>query len=189
VAGWPRVFAVAKTLLGAAMVSLAAAMASASPAAAHTELLQASPGPGQQAGGTIDFIDLAFLQTVSDATIEVSHEGQPIPGTMVEPNGQIVRFGFAEPLSSPGRYDVTYRMISPDQDQIAETYWFTFEPAAPQAFRLGDLATRPTGGRSWTQIIATAVLIACLAALAFLYLSRVEARRRAAASDDATQER
>lgn len=155
---------------------------SAGPAAAHTELLQASPGPGQRAGGDIDFIDLVFLEPVSSASVEVVHDGEVVPGSMTVTDGSIIRFVFDEALTSSGRYDVTYQMISYDLDDTEDGFFFTFEPEAPQALRIGEPGE--VGGRNWLQIGATVVLIASLAGLAFVFLSRLEQRRRTTVTSD-----
>lgn len=155
----------------------------ASPAAAHTDLLQASPGPGQMAGGVIDFIDFAFLEPVSEAVVDVEFDGETVPGTTVQAEGQIIRFEFDEPLSSAGRYDVSYSILSFDLDHTEASFFFTYDPDAPQAIRIGTVDL--PGGRNWVLIIVTAVLIVTIVGLAFQLLSRVEARRsRKAASDD-----
>ena len=146
------------------------------PAAGHTDLLQASPGAGQRAGGEIDFIDLAFFEPVSGASVTVVHDGATVPGSMTVTDGSIIRFAFDEALSSAGTYDVTYEMISYDLDETRGSFSFTFEPEAPQARRIGTVEPE---GRNWVQIIATGVLIAALAGVAFLFLSRLESRRRA----------
>lgn len=167
------------TVALAALTAVVAGVAglTASPAAAHTELLQASPGPGQRAGGEIDFVDLAFLEPVSDARIRVVHDGEEVPGTVVVPDGSIIRFELDEPLATAGRYEVTYQVISFDRDETEGRFSFTYEPGAPQARRIGD----PGGpaGRNWVRIVATVVLIASLAGVAFLVLARLESRRRA----------
>lgn len=170
----------ALTLVAALVAALVAVLVAAGPASAHTDLLQASPGPGQQTGGTVDFVDLAFLDRVSDVAISVTHGGQPVPGTVTVPDGQIIRFVFDQPLSDPGRYDVTYLRTSSDFDRTAETYFFTYEPASPQAFHLGQVsppAAASGSGRNWIEIGALAVLVVALAGLGFLYLTRVESRR------------
>ncbi|MGI9615774.1 MAG: copper resistance CopC family protein [Acidimicrobiales bacterium] len=148
-------------------------------AGAHTELLQASPGAGQRAGGEIDFLDLAFLEPVSDATVEVLHDGQLVPGSMIVSDGSIIRFEFDEALTSSGTYEVSYAMISYDLDATSGQFSFTFEPGAPQARRIGTVEPEP---RNWLPIIATGVLIAALVAAAFVFLSRVEAKRRSGTS-------
>ena len=171
--------ATATAAISALLAMIVALAALAVPAAAHTELLQASPGPGQRAGGEIDFIDLAFFEPVTDASVEVVHDGESVGGSMSVTDGSIVRFDFDEPLSSTGTYEVTYRMTSFDLDLTEAGFSFTFEPDAPQALRLG--VVEPTG-RNWVAIIATVVLISSLVGLAFVFLSRLEAKRRLAAS-------
>jgi methionine-rich copper-binding protein CopC len=151
------------------------------PAAAHTDLLQASPGPGQRAGGDIDFVDLAFLEPVSGATVDVVHDGETVPGSMIVTDGSIIRFAFDEPLTSSGTYEVSYAMTSYDLDATTGSFSFTFEPEAPQARRIGTIEE---SGRNWTQIVATGVLIVALAGAAFLFLSRVESKRRAPGSSE-----
>lgn len=148
-----------------------------SPAAAHTDLLQASPGPGQRAGGDVDFVDLAFLEPVSGATVTVIHDGETVPGSTTVTEGSIIRFVFDEPLTSSGSYEVSYAMISYDLDQTTGGFSFTFEPDAPQAQRIGTVEPE---GRNWLQIVATGVLIVALAGAAFLFLSRLESKRRLA---------
>jgi methionine-rich copper-binding protein CopC len=175
----PAVAAAAVALaIGAGLLGLAGPVR---PAAAHTELLQASPGPGQRAGGTIELIDLAFLEPVSDAVVELAFGGAPIEGETVVADGTIIRFQLADPLSEPGRYDVSYHLTSYDLDDTDGGYFFTFAPDAPQPLRLGTVAGEPPG-RNWVQLAATVVLVACLAGLAFLFLSRLEAKRRRAAA-------
>ena len=188
-----RVLVVRKRLL--TVLAIAAAFVApalgATPASAHTDLLQASPGPGQRVGGDVDFVDLVFLEPVSGATVEVSLDGAILDGSMVVAEGSIIRYELAEPLSSPGRYEVAYRMRSFDGDQTEETFPFTFEPDAPQALRIGDPVTGEVpngGGRNWVQLLATAVLIASVAGLAFLFLTRLERRRRLAADATAPDE-
>lgn len=152
------------------------------PAAAHTDLLQASPGAGQRAGGRIDFVDLVFFEPVTDAEISVLLDGESLPGRTTVPDGSIIRFSLDEPLSEAGSYEVRYSMISYDLDPHQSSYTFAFDPDAPQALRIGEVEPE---GRNWPQIIATIVLVACLAGLAFLFLGRLEARRRLARPDGA----
>ena len=162
----------------AVMAALGGVAGQADPAAAHTELLQTSPGASQRVGGTTEFIDLAFLEPVTEATIEVELEGRPVEGETITSEGTIIRFQLDEPLSEPGRYDVRYRMISFDLDESEGAYWFTYAPEAPEAQRLGAVEP-PSSGLNWVGIVATAVLVASLAGLAFMFLSRLESRRRA----------
>jgi methionine-rich copper-binding protein CopC len=159
------------------VAALGGAAGQAGPVAAHTELLQASPGASQRVGGTLEHIDLAFLEPVSEAVVEVELGGLPLDGETIVSDGTIIRFQLDEPLREAGRYDVAYRMISLDLDESEGGYWFTFAPEAPEALRLGTVVA-PRSGFSLVQIVATAVLVACLAGLAFMLLSRLESRRR-----------
>lgn len=157
-------------------------VAAPNPAAAHTELLQASPGPGQRGGGKVEFIDLVFLEPVSEATVEVVFDGESLPGEMNVTEGSIIRFKLDEPLETPGTYEVKYRMISFDLDDTEADFSFTYAPDAPQVQRIGDPGAGEEG-RNWIAVIATGVLIVSLAGLAFLFLSRLESKRRLAGDE------
>lgn len=177
------VLACTVAFLAAGVVSLGLVPRLDTPAAAHTDLLQASPGPGQRAGGEIDFIDLAFFEPVSDLTMEVVHNGETVPGSVTVADGSIIRFEFDEPLTSAGTYEVTYAMTSYDLDATTGAFSFTFEPDAPQARRIGSVEVEPEE-QNWVPIIATGVLIAVLVGAAFLFLSRIEAKRRSSVQPD-----
>jgi methionine-rich copper-binding protein CopC len=155
----------------------------AAPAWAHGQLLQASPAPGQQVGGTLDFVDLAFQETAIDVDIAVTQGGAPVAGAMTVREGRIVRFAMAKPLTTAGRYDVTYTLTSGDADRYTEGYNFTYQPGSPQAFHLGNVDPAPAGGGGRARVIGSVVLVACLAGLAFLYLVQLERKRSAAAKD------
>ncbi|MEZ5410585.1 MAG: copper resistance protein CopC [Acidimicrobiales bacterium] len=158
-----------------------------SPAFAHGQLLQASPGPGQKAGGVVDFIDLAFLEDATDAVVAVTKDGVPVPGTTTVGNGRIVRFQFDPPLSAPGRYDVTFTATWLDQDRVTEAYYFTYDAAAPAPAHIGstDGLPQPGGGWSSVKIVATVVLITALFGLAVLYVLQLERRRSRAVAEGA----
>jgi methionine-rich copper-binding protein CopC len=170
-----------------AVVGLALIVVGGGPdqASAHGDLLQASPGPGQQAGGTIDFIDLAFLETANEVVVEVAHDGATVPGAMEVADGRIIRFAFDQPLTSPGRYDVSYTLTSGDEDRYTESYYFTYEPASPQAFRLGTVDPSPSGG-GWprARTVAVLVVVTVMIGLAFVYLMQLERQRSAVADEE-----
>ena len=150
-------------------------LVAAQPASAHTDLLQGSPAPGQNVGGRIDFIDLVFTEPVSEAVITVTFDGEVLSGTMAATEGPIIRLDLDEPLSDPGRYEVRYEMISFDLDDTVETFFFTYDPAAPEPPRLGVVVE--SSGTNWAAIIASAVLLAALAGLLYLFVKRLEAQR------------
>ncbi|MCP4227200.1 MAG: copper resistance protein CopC [Actinomycetia bacterium] len=158
-----------------AIVGIVLGLVFPSPAPAHTTMLQASPGPGQRAGGMIEFVDLVFAESISDGVVTVTLDGVVIPGSMIETEGQIIRFGFDEPLTEPGRYEVAYEFLSFDLDPGEATYVFDFVPEALQPVRLG-LLDEPES-RSWVPVVAGVILVGCLAGLAFLFLGRIKVGR------------
>ncbi|MEM7338936.1 MAG: copper resistance protein CopC [Actinomycetota bacterium] len=183
-----RVSATIVKLAVVALVGVSTAVATiglgASPSAAHTDLLQASPGVGQRAGGTIEFLDLAFTEPVTEAVVEVTFDGETVPGSMLVDEGIIIRYVFDDALAEPGRYDVRYEMISFDTDFTERDFFFTYDPEAPPPIRLGTVIEE----RNWTPIIASGVFIASMLALAFLFLSRLESRRRLRTAADGESE-
>lgn len=156
-----------------------------SPAAAHTDLLQGSPGPGQRVGGEVEVIDLVFAEPVTEALVTVTGpNGEAVTGEMSAADGLIIRFDLDEPLSEPGDYQLDYEMISFDLDFTERGYNFTYEPSAPEPIRLG-VEVEPEG-RNWPMIAASVVLMAALAGLLFLFVKRADAQRVAAADGGET---
>jgi len=80
-----------------AVVALVLAFAPFTAAGAHTDLLQGSPGPAQRVGGTVDFIDLVFVDVVTEATITLEDpSGQVVDGVTTVSDGQILRYEMEE---------------------------------------------------------------------------------------------
>jgi methionine-rich copper-binding protein CopC len=166
----------------AVLLALGALWVFSEPAGAHTDLLQGSPGPGQQAGGEIDFIDLVFVEPVTDAVVTLQDpDGNLIDGETTNPDGQIIRFESSDPIEITGRYIVRYNMTSADGDFTEAAYFFTYNPESVQPVRLGQLATSSTL-RTVGRIAAGVVFAACIIGLALLFLTKLE-RDRAAASN------
>lgn len=171
---------VASVMLGLLVLGLWVA-----PTSAHTSLLQTSPTIGQAAGGTIDFVDLAFAEPVSEAVVTVTFDGQVVPGTTTVAEGQIIRFEFDGPIETPGQYTVQYSLISFDLDETESIFFFVYDPDAAQPPRLGlASADSDSSGPNWTQIIASAALAASLAGLLGLFVTRLDAKRRRAETGD-----
>lgn len=176
---------VVRLFISGLLLLLTVGTVGASPAAAHGKLLQASPGPGQNAGGLVDFIDLAFLEDATDAVVAVTKDGAPVPGTTTVANGRIVRFAFNPPLSAPGRYDVTFTATWVDKDRVTEAYYFTYDAAAPAPVHIGNVADLPQPKSGWSsvKIVATVVLITAMFGLAVLYVLQLERRRSQAVAE------
>lgn len=177
----------ARGLVVAAVIGLLVGLDPAGVASsAHTELLQASPGPSQRVGGTVDFIDLVFLAPVSDVEVDVvGPDGQPVPTMVESPEGQIIHVAM-EAVELPGSYRVTYRMRSDDGDLTESGFLFTYQPGALQPVRF-DAADVPddgsglSGSRLAGLIAVGALLVLCLVLARRLLRRRAELARMAGA--------
>lgn len=160
----------------------------AAPADAHSSLVGASPAPDDTVGGDVVFIELAFNEPVSDATISVLYNQEPLAGVTTVADGELLRFDLSEALVQPGRYEVSYDMISFDTDHTIDGFFFTFDPAGPQPVAI-DLSTGQglgqelSEGTDWGFFAAVGVLIASLFGLLGIFVWRVDAKRRAEAFD------
>ncbi len=160
---------------------LAVVVGSTSAASAHTDLLQGSPGPGQQVGGTVDFVDLVFVDPVANAAVTIEGpDGQELGGTTVVTDGQIIRYEMA-PLTEVGRYVTRYSMISADGDFTESGFFFVYEPSAIEPIRLGD-ADIPSSGWSPVAIAASVVFGLAMIGLVLVFLAKLERDRAAAAA-------
>ena len=102
------------------------------PAAAHTEVLRASPAPGEEITGTVDRVELTFLDPVQpDVSIVVGRAiGEPVAGigtVEVPADGRSASVAFPA-LDDSGDYVVEYRFTALDGDTQRETYRFTLLP-------------------------------------------------------------
>ena len=154
-----------------------------SPVGAHGALIEASPGPDETAGGTIDFVDLAFNEPVSDAVVTVSYNEEPLAGVTTVTDGEIIRFELNDALELPGRYQVSFELISFDADRTTSAFFFTYAVDAPQPARIGltdseGLTDGQTGGTDRILIGAAAFLLASLFGLLAVFVWRVDAKRR-----------
>lgn len=176
-----------RLLTGAVRGLLAAAavfvlvLVPATAGSAHTDLLRGSPGPAQRAGGNVDFIDLVFLESVTEFDVVLEDpNGDTLGGTLSSTEGQLFRFQLDEPLTETGRYIVRYTMISADGDDTATGYFFTYEESAPQPLPLGEIDI-PDTGTPLAAIAAAVVFFACLIGLAMIFLTRLEKKRASTA--------
>ncbi len=163
-----------KTLL-AAVVALAVAAVLALPAGAHTAMLRASPDRNATAGGSIDVIDLQFLDPVTNTSVTVTYNGAPLPGRVTAANGEVITFTLDQPLTQPGRYQVNYEMTSFDGDFTTGGYFFTFDPAAAPVARIEPAGP---GGLSTTTLILSGAGLAVLLGMLALFVLRIDGRRR-----------
>lgn len=154
-----------------------------SPAGAHSALIETSPGLDETAGGTVDFVELAFNEPVADAVVTVSYNEEPLAGVTTVTDGEIIRFDLDGPLTLPGRYEVSFELISFDADRTTSAFFFTYATDAPQPTRIdltgGEGSTDAgSGGRNWILIGGSSLLVASLVGLLAVFVWRVDAKRR-----------
>ena len=157
------------------LVVLAMATVLATPAGAHTAMLQASPDRDGVVGGPVTVIDLEFLDPITDAVVSVTYNGVPVAGRTTVADGKLITFALDQPLSQPGRYQVSYEMISFDSDFTTGGFFFSYDPAAAPAERLELPSSSDVP--SITLVLAGAGL-AILAGFLVVAIVRIERRRR-----------
>jgi methionine-rich copper-binding protein CopC len=158
-----------------AVVALAVTALLALPAGAHTAMLRASPDRDAIAGGSIGFIDLEFLDPVTEASVTVTYNGAPVAGRTTVADGEVITFTLDQPLAQPGRYQVNYEMTSFDSDFTTGGYFFTFDPAADQMARIEPAGS---GGFPSTTLALSGAGLAVVVGLLALYVRRIDNRRR-----------
>ena len=163
------------TVVAVVVVAMAIATLLALPAGAHTAMLRASPDRDATVGGSIDLIELEFLDPITDAVVTVTYNGVPVPGRTTVPDGQVITYALDQPLAQPGRYQVSYEMISFDSDFTTGGFFFTFDPAAPPPVRLEPSGS---GGFPTTTIALAGAGLVIVLGLLSLFVQRIDGRRR-----------
>lgn len=148
------------------------------PAGAHTAMLRASPDRNATAGGALSFIDLEFLDPITDATVTVAYNGAPMPGVTTVNAGEVITFTLDQALDQPGRYQVTYEMVSADGDFTTGGYFFTFDPTATPMTRIAASEPAESDGVSSTTIALTGVGLVVIVAVLALFAWWTDNRRR-----------
>jgi methionine-rich copper-binding protein CopC len=147
------------------IAGLSALLLIAGPAGAHSSLGEASPGPGDIVGGTVDSLELVFLQGVSDASISLrTPDGVLTETTVSQPSELEVRAEF-DALEEPGQYIVDWGLTSADGDSTAASYAFSYDPDAPPREELSPSTSNPAIP------IALAVMLALLV-VGFVFMRR-----------------
>ena len=157
------------------VIALATTAVLAVPAGAHTAMLQASPDRDAIVGGSVTVIDLEFLDPITDAAVSVTYNGVPVAGRTTVADGKLITFALDQPLSQPGRYQVSYEMISFDTDFTTGGFFFSYDPAAAPAERL-ELPS--SSGLPTITVVLAGAGLALLAGFLALAIVRIERRRR-----------
>lgn len=138
------------------------------PAAAHGELVGASPGPGETVGRAAH-IDLVFSTEMFDWQVTVDGpSGEPLDGLAVQKADQLLSYETSA-LSEEGQYIVRYSGIDSDGDVVEGAYAFVFQQGAPPPADLPiDLSALRDDGWPWWMygiLILGVMVIAVLAGL------------------------
>lgn len=164
---WRRVVAIALGALGLVVMVVAA------PVAAHSEVDEFSPAPGQDVGGVVDRVEIRFFTPVTAAVVLVeAPDGSSIPGTTEIVDDLLVRFDM-DPLDQPGEHVVTWRVRSIDGDGQEAAYAFTFDPDAP------PLDDGGSGAPGWLTVVIAVGIVGVGGAGFFALMRRTGRRRRA----------
>lgn len=173
--------------IAAVLICALAIVGAAPPAAAHAELLQASPAPGSIVGGEFHSIVLHFGGIDWEGTHEAKLFG-PDGAQIVTPEVIHDRQRLViplEPLTVPGTYRVRFTIEGDDNDVTSEEMSFRFDPAAAPPAGV----TLSNGGDTGFDWVGFGLLVVGAALLAFLvarfmlaYREHQHAKRVAAAS-------
>ena len=142
------------------------AVALALPAAGHTTLVFATPGPGQRATGTVDRIELGFADPVFDPVITLTApDGSPVEGSVETIDERTIAFVTAG-LSVEGEYIVRYKVAAPDDDDQPElegAYAFTY-------------AGGGRSGSNWPYLAGVVLVLSSIGGYAAWRVSRIPPR-------------
>lgn len=153
---------VSLTLAGLVMALSALA---AAPALAHTEVLRASPSPGEEVSAPVDRVELTFLDPVEpDPTITVgTGVGEPIADmgeVELTEDRRTASVGFPA-LEDTGDYVIEYAFMAADGDTQRETYRFSIVRSVDGADSGGG-AGAVVGGVALAVVLAIGVGTALL---------------------------
>ena len=136
-------------LIFAVAAAVVTAIATAAPVAAHTELIEASPGPGAVLEAAPSHVMLVFdnaVQPANDAIVVSASDGSRVSGDdlIVDPSN--VLMVSLRPLAA-GTYAVSYRVVAEDSHVVEGTYQFSVAPSAPAPTQpeITPVSSAPTG--------------------------------------------
>lgn len=113
------------------VVVLLGLLAATQAARAHSGLLVAVPGPGQEVGGEIDRLQLYFGEPLDSVSVRVlDPSNSDISGDYDEPVVGLIEVEVPR-LENEGVYVVDYEVDYLDGASFASTYQFTFRADAP----------------------------------------------------------
>ncbi len=165
--GWGGAGARSWLRSGALVLLLGAVLLASTPAAAHTTLLGAVPGPGETVPAPVTEVVLRFLDPLASAPeVSVDGPGGPVEvvGTALDDDGLVATTPIL--IDEPGRYEVAYRFVAADGARQEQAH--AFSVVAPD-----ELV-----GTDWGDSLGPGALVAAVAVAAGVALG---VRRRRAA--------
>ena len=181
---WPR----ARRLVAvpvAALFGLAALVWLAVPASAHSQLIRMDPADGSTVTVAPTQVVLTFdenIQHIGDAVVVIGPGGSRVDDGPVVVSGPTATEQL-RPLTTPGRYTVSYRVVSDDGHPVTRTLGFVLAgvTASPtltgtQAGKAPHTAAASGGGLTAPAVI---LLVAAVAATGLVAV-RLRARRHRA---------
>lgn len=143
-------------LIFAVAASLVTAIATAAPAGAHTELIEASPGPGAVVEVAPSHIILMFdnaVQPANDAVVVSAADGSRMSrdDLIVDPSNVLTES--LRPLTA-GTYAVSYRVVANDSHVVEGTYQFSVAASAPAQTQpeVAPVSSVPTGDAAAVEV-------------------------------------
>ncbi len=120
-----------------AAVVLTATVARPGPAAAHSNLVAASPAQGQTVGAPLDTLELAFDNGVRDMIVTLTGpDGMEIDAEVVALAAHWVEVPAPPGGWTEGRWRVAWSLISADDDPVDGAFVFTYRADALPALPL-----------------------------------------------------
>jgi methionine-rich copper-binding protein CopC len=172
----------------AMFLALGALVATSAPASAHAELESADPADGSTVSTAPRSVTLTFgedLQPAGRALVVTGPDGARVDDGKAVVSGVRLSVDLV-PLTTPGRYNVVYRVVSADGHPVSGELSFTYQPGAvdssPPAVNSQPADTSPVASTESTSGTGSAVpwlLGGALVALVGVVIWSVVRSRRA----------
>jgi copper resistance protein C len=165
-----RATRVTLSLLAAAVAALALALLGAAPAAAHTELVDVSPKPGERVAVNAPLtVSLTFTEAIDPAfadLVVIDAAGDVVPGRPTAVNGATVSQVLND-VPAAGAYTIRYRVVSADGHPVDGDSRFTVaapkprpaassSPATPKSPSVSPAAQQPSAAEERDDVSAAA---------------------------------
>ncbi|MGI9607645.1 MAG: copper resistance protein CopC [Acidimicrobiales bacterium] len=133
------------------------------PLAAHSEVRERSPAPGQILGGTVSRVEILFFVPVETAEITIDGPDGPVDHEPVQLSiAQTVSWVSFQALETPGDYTVTHTETSADGDEQTASFGFRYDPESTVE-RSPIIAI--SEGPNWPVLGAIALVVVALVAI------------------------